>query len=150
MARFGVGHAGATSGTNLTIISVNVTATLTRPKIYDLTIGSDATPADQAAEFQVLRISASGSTGTALTAMGLESTSLTANANSIGGPFTVEPTFVVGPMLSIALNQRATFRWVAAPGSELTGGPLQSSGIALRSIASGATYALVGSLLWEE
>lgn len=155
MALFGVGHDGATAGTNQTVISVNTTGVV-RPVIYELTIGSDAAPADHQALFHILRISASGSTGTSLTAMGILSTAQTSSSSLIGGAFTTEPTFLTGTLLEIPLNRRATFRWAAAPGGGFAAGPVASSGIGLRCISAvdtagtGVNYGLSASLNFDE
>ena len=89
-----------------------------RPKIYDLICGSDATPADNAAEYNLQRHTAAG-TSTAFTPVALDPADPTSLA-AAGQNHSVEPTYTAAALLlEWAQNQRATFRWVAAPNSEL-------------------------------
>jgi hypothetical protein len=98
---------------------VGVTSAATiRPKIYDLICGSDATPADNAAEYNLQRHTAAG-TSTAFTPVALDPGDPASLAAS-GYNHSVEPTYTAAALLlEWAQNQRATFRWVAAPNSEL-------------------------------
>ena len=103
-----------------------------RPKVFDLIVGSSATPADNACKFQIQRCTSVGTPGSTpvptpddpadpacLTTAGL----LT---------FTGGPTLTAGAMLlQWSQNQRATFRWVAAPGKELVMPATASNGLAL-------------------
>lgn len=98
---------------------VGVTSAATiRPKVYDLICGSDATPADNAAEYNLQRHTAAG-TSTAFTPVALDPGDPVSLAAS-GFNHSVEPTYTANALLlEWAQNQRATFRWVAAPNSEL-------------------------------
>ncbi len=92
--------------------------TTTRARCYDFTVGSDGTPADVALNYTCIRFTASG-TGTPITPEALDSEApaalITVEDNN-----TAEPTYVVAEILwQIAANQRATYRWVAAPDGEL-------------------------------
>ncbi len=100
-----------------TALSLNGVTT-TRAKVYDFTVGSDGTPADVALNYTAIRFTASG-TGTGFTSEPLDSDApaglITAETNH-----TIEPTYVTANILwQIAANQRATYRWVAAPDGEL-------------------------------
>ena len=53
-------------------------------------------------------------------------------------------------MLMIALNQRATFRWVAAPGGELMTTALALNGIMLNSVGSTGTPNCNATIHWME
>jgi hypothetical protein len=89
-----------------------------RGRIYDLIMGSEATPADAALLWTVQRYTAAG-TNTAVTPQKLDPADA-AFLGEAGENHTVEPTYTAGAIvLNIPLNQRATFRWVAAPGGEL-------------------------------
>src|SRR3990172_3436875 len=106
-----------TNTLSTTILSLNATSTV-RPVIYDLICGSDATPADNAAEYSLRRCSLNG-TGTAVTPAALDPADPAAVTASVQA-HTTEPTYTAGVnLLNWAQNQRATFRWVAAPGGEL-------------------------------
>jgi len=92
--------------------------TTTRAKCYDFTVGSNDTPADVALEYTVIRFSASG-TGTAVVPEALDSDA-PASLLTVEQNHTIEPTYVTAEILwHIAANQRATYRWVAAPDGEL-------------------------------
>lgn len=89
-----------------------------RIAVYDLICGSDATPADNAAEYVLQRSTAAG-TSTAVTPRPLD-LDAPAAVTTAGEAHTVEPTYTADLiMLQWAQNQRATFRWVAAPGGEI-------------------------------
>lgn len=99
----------------------SMTADGTRPRrarIYDIMFGSEATPADAALLWTIRRCSAAG-TSTAVTPQNLDPASATTEYDA-GENHSVEPTYTAGAiLLNVPLNQRATFRWVAAPGGEL-------------------------------
>lgn len=153
--RYSLLASGYTVGTNKTLLSVNQpsSATSTRPKIYDVVIGSNATPADQATQFDFLRLTAAG-TSTATSGNALDPgdpASLLAVATGTQTAYTAEPTYTASStLLRMTLNQRATFRWVAAPMSELIVPNTASNGIGLRSIASTGTPTYDATVLWEE
>ena len=92
--------------------------TTTRAKVYDFTVGSDGTPADVALNYTAIRFTASG-TGTPFTPEPLDSDA-PASLLTVEENHTIEPTYVTADILwQIAANQRATYRWVAAPDGEL-------------------------------
>ncbi len=106
-----------TNTLNTTILALISAATI-RPKIYDLIMGSDDTPADNAAEYVLQRFTAPG-TSTSVTPQPLDPADPAALA-SAGEAHSAEPTYTANQiLLQWAQNQRATFRWVAAPGGEI-------------------------------
>ena len=120
-----------------TIITLNGVTT-TRAEVYDFTVGSDATPADVALQFVAQRFTVSG-TGTAVTPRPLDldapAALVTAEENH-----TIEPTYTADLILwRIAANQRATYRWVAAPDGELMIPATADSGIGWTTIAASGT-----------
>lgn len=139
MARYAVAHQTA-AGSDLGIINLNNGATV-RCVLYELVMGSDATPADHAGEFVVNRTTAAGGGGTALTETPLDSLTVAATTAGTGGTFTAQPTDTANTeMLMIALNQRATFRWIAAPGGELIGIASANNGLFLRSVGHSGRF----------
>jgi len=107
--------------------------TTSRGKLYDLICGSDATPADNAVEFNIRRFATSNGTGTAVTPNPLD---MADGAAEIDGTFnhSAEPSYTVaGEVLQWAQNQRATFRWVAAPGGEIVIPATSDSGVGIVS-----------------
>lgn len=141
----------------ITATSTNGTGTagtiLKRGKLYDLLVGTNGTPADQYMQFDVVR--ATYATSTAITTGGvLFLSSLSSNFNldyadgaaacNISINSSVE-TYLTSPieLWDVAVNQRASYRWVAAPGSELVY-PAASSGagpnaLSVRALSGGYT-----------
>jgi hypothetical protein len=121
-----------------------------RQKLYELIFGSEATPADNAFLWQAQRATTQG-TGTTVTAPPpLDAADAAALADVLEN-HTVDPTLTANTVtLSIALNQRATFRWVAAPGSELVIPATANNGYAIRTPTAGGLVAVTATLLFEE
>jgi len=97
-----------------TIVSLANAGTTIRHILYDIMLGSATTPADNAYHITVGRITAEG-TNTDVVPVAHDSSS---PASLVGGGsnHTVEPTYTAGAeVLSIAMNQQATFRWVVPP-----------------------------------
>src|SRR3990167_390158 len=74
-----------------TIVSLNATTT-SRPMIYDLTVGSNATPADNACVHALRRFSTTNGTGTALTPAALDPANPAA-VHAASRAHTVEPSY---------------------------------------------------------
>lgn len=121
----------------------------TRAWVYDLLIGSDATPADLAGNFQLARNTASGS-ATSVTPLSLDGAN-PASLLTAGTSNTVEPTYT-SAALQFGLNQRATFRWVAAPGGEIVipAVAAAASGLGVRSLTHGGTPTVMATIHWME
>ena len=145
--RYGTTHE-TPAGTNLTILEL-VAATTTRGWIYDIVIGSDAAPADIATEFNLIRGTVSG-TGTGTDEVALDPADPAALLTGEGGTFTGQTKTANTSMMEIALNQRATFRWVAAPESEIVVPATSDNWVGLESIASGGTPNINVTFLWLE
>ena len=89
-----------------------------RGKIYDAVVGQGGAPADNVIAWLVRRATTTG-TSTPVTAQPLDDAAPTALL-AAGENHTVEPTMAAGSeLLDFPLNQRATFRWVAAPNGEI-------------------------------
>ena len=136
------------AGTNLTILALESSASVVG-KIHQLVLGSDATPADVATRFDVLRHTAAGVGGTAVVEKPTDPQAAAASCNLRGGTMT-EPTYEADFLLEIALNQRATFTWIANPGRELRTTVAAANGIGVRSISSGGTPNINCTLAWDE
>jgi hypothetical protein len=119
-----------------------------RIKIYDLIVGSEATPADNAFLFVHQRTTAAG-TSTAVTPQALDPADAAAVAVA-GQNHTIEPTYTSNAfLLTVPLNQRATFRWVAAPGGELLVPATASNGVGMSTPTSSAV-AITETVFFEE
>ncbi len=126
-----------------------VGTTAVRPQVYDVLVSSVATPADQAGEYFIQRITTAG-TSTALTPGALNSGDPAATT-ICGSNHSAEPTYTANTvMLRFATNQRATFRWVAAPESELVGPATASNGFGLLANATTAAVAMAYTVLFAE
>jgi hypothetical protein len=135
------GFSGSITGTVTAAISTAVLVTATtavRPYLLDLIISSAATPADNASEWQVVRSTAAGTT-TAVVPTAFDSGDPA--ATSICGKISsVTPTYSpTVSLLDIAHNQRATFRWVAAPGEEIVAPATASNGFGVQCVGIGGS-----------
>ena len=138
-----------TSAATKTIWSVVGTSAV-RPAIYDVILSSNATPADNSSEWQLLRCTAAG-TATAVTPTAVDSGDPAATG-VCGKNHTVEPTYSPAvSLLDFAYNQRATFRWVAAPGSEISCPATAANGVGLQCQGvGGAGVAVISTVLFME
>lgn len=108
------------------------TATLTSAEVYDVMFGTDGTPADNTVTYDISRQTAAA-TGTAVTPVALDGSKRAAGTVGTANA-TVEGTITgASSVLSIAVNQRASYRWVAAPGSELIIPATNLAGFAFRA-----------------
>lgn len=110
-------------------------ADATRPRrlfVHDLMFGCEATPADAALLWTVARVTAAG-TSTAVTIAYLDPGD-SATEYDAGENHSIDATITTNTnLLNIPLNQRATFRWVAAPGFELAMPQTASNGFSVKT-----------------
>jgi hypothetical protein len=139
-----------TASTTLSVGSINAPgASMRRIKVYDLVVGSEATPADNAFLWQAQRCTTAG-TATAVTPQPLDPADAAA-VSAAAENHTVDPTLTANAvLLSLPLNQRASFRWVAAPGGELVIPATASNGIAIRTPTAGGLVAVSSTVHFEE
>ena len=120
-----------------------------RVKWYDLLIGTNGTPADNFIEWTVDKVTLA-STATTATPQPLDAadaaavSTVTVNSSQFGTITANSEVFYVG------VNQRASYRWVAAPGSELVAPATSSAGFQLRARSAGYTGTVTGTLLFQE
>ena len=145
----GTQQATATAYTGA-ILGVSAQGTTPRRiKVYDVLIGTNGTPADNFLEWDISRITAS-STTTVLAAQPLDPadaaalTVATVNSSTFGTITSGSNVFYVG------VNQRASYRWVAAPGGELVSPATSSNGFQLRCRSGGYTGTATGTFHFEE
>jgi hypothetical protein len=122
-------------------ISNIISTTAIRPMIYDIIMGSTATPADNSAKFQLQRCTTAGTTPTTtITPTPIDPGDPASTATSFQGTWATNPTLTANLfVLQWSQNQRATFRWVAAPTSELVMPATASNGLALVNPAIGGS-----------
>lgn len=145
---YAVAGSNATGTANKTLWNV-IGSTAIRPRVYDLTVGCSATPADQAASFQVARTTAVGTAGSAVTPNPLDPGD-PASVSTAGVTHSAEPTYAATPLYQVSMNQRATYRWVAATGGELVGSATASNGVAGKLLAATVSLVLDGVVHFNE
>lgn len=119
MARWGV-SANKGSANVQGVLYLNAAASSPRrAKVYDLSMGCGASPADNAFIWIIQRCT-TAPTATGLTPNSLDPADTLASTIVANHTVTVDGTLTAAALLyRDALNQRATFRWVAAPYGEL-------------------------------
>jgi hypothetical protein len=123
--------------------------TTTRPVVFDVLVGSTATPADNALEFILQRYTAAG-TSTSVTPTALDSGDPAAIATA-GANHTVEPTYSAGAVLiDLAMNQRATQRWVPSPGREIKLPATANYGVGLQPVHASFTGNVTATIWFED
>ncbi len=121
-----------------------------RPGIYDILFGHGSAPADTVVRWEVPRGGTASATGTPAVENALDPGAPTAECVT-EEEITASSTIIVdSQLLDFDLNQRATFRWVAAPGSELKIAAVATDSIFFN--ASSASYTGIArvTVLWEE
>lgn len=122
--------------------------TFRRGKIYDWMIGSDeGTPADNRYLWAMDRGTTGLGTSTPVTPSPLDPADAAALLDA-GDAYTVNPTIGVR-LLSLPQNERATIRWVAAPGSELVLAATTLLSIVAR-LQTATARAVATTILFEE
>ena len=134
------------TASQVSLIDVVSTAAI-RPAVYDFSIGTTGTPADNSLTWEVRRFTASG-TRTGVTPTALDSGDPAATALS-GQNHTVEPTYTT-ELWTLGMNQRASYRWVAAPGSEFVCPATANNGIGVSALSAAYTGDAVCSLMHAE
>jgi len=144
------GTAQAIAAAYKTIVALTAaTATLRRAWPYEINVGADGTPADNALVFDLSRQTAAG-TSTPATPTSLDPAD--AAADTVGSVnFTAEGTITAASSLwSLAMNQRASYRWVAREGAEFVIPATNLAGVALRCKSAAYTGTVTGQLHHQE
>ena len=121
-----------------------------RNKIYDIMVGANGTPSDSPVEWDLSRITANSTSTTVapppLDAADAAATTIATINSSQAGTISVPNMWYVG------INERASYRWVAAPGSELVAPATSSAGFQLRARSATSPYAstVTATILFEE
>lgn len=137
-----------TASTTLAVGVIQSTATTPgRIKVYDLIVGSEASPADNVFLYTLDKVTAQGSLagGTAVTPQKLDEADRAALADALDTNITTNPT-IGGRLLTIPLNQRATMRWVAPPGGELVSPATDNTGFALQTPTASGLVAVSSTI----
>ena len=150
MARYSAsGTQTLASGATTALSVTSNTSTVQRNWVYELTFGNVGTPADQVSVITVQRVTAPG-TATGVTPTRLDLADREAQAVA-GEKHSSEPTYTsTEELMEVPLNHRATFRWVAAPGSEIVCPATSGDGIGVHSLHASATTDWRVTALWLE
>lgn len=109
-----------------------------RFKLYDFIIGSDAAPADNPYLWEVYKRTGAATAGSAPTIYALDQSDSIASTLVVNQAPTTNGAGGTTPMWGVPLNQRASFRWVASPGSEFISPATASNGFAFATPTSSA------------
>jgi len=132
-----------------TVLTVTAQTTgLCRAKFYEINCGADGVPADNPLVYDIVRCSTVGTGGATITAPPLDPAD-TAAAMVATGNQTGEPTPGV-VLLTVPLNQRATYRWVASPGNEFVTPATNTNGLAFRCLSTIYASTIVYDAMWLE
>lgn len=123
------------------------TATIRRGRLYDVMFGTLGTPNDTSYQFDIMRQTTAG-TGTSATPSPLDTTDA-ASGSVATVNCTAEPTTGVS-VLALGINQRASYRWVAAPGSELMWPATNLAGLGLRAQSAAGVATATGDFMYME
>jgi hypothetical protein len=139
MARWSIAANKGAGNVQSVALLVAAAASMRRAKIYDWTLGCGASPADNSFTHIGQRCTTAG-TGAALTPNSLDAGDTLASTIVCKDTVTVDPTLTAAAFaFRKPLNQRATFRWVAAPYGELIIPATASNGFALGLSAATTT-----------
>lgn len=139
----------AITSTYKTLLALTAaTATLRQGRLYDLEFGTLGTPANQTYEFDLSRQTAAG-TSTAVTPVALNPND--AASGTVGSAnFTAEGTITAtSSMFYLGINQQASYRWVASPGSEIFWPATNLAGVALRTRSVSGGTATATAQFWH-
>ncbi len=138
------------AGSTLTILKIVSPGTTRRGWIYDLVIGSDATPADVATEFNLIRGTVSGTPTSSPTGRALDPGNPAAILLPEAGTFSGQTKTASTSLLNAAVNQRATYRHVFVEGGEIVIPAAADNWVGLESIGSGGTPNINATFHWME
>lgn len=112
-----------------------------RAGLYEYVFGSSGSPADNAVQYSFQRCTTAGTAGSSITPQALDPGDPAAVSTSGLATFSGGPTLTANAFLAqFGLNQRATYRWIAAPGAELKIPATANNGIAVLPIAVSAAF----------
>lgn len=101
-----------------------------RFQLYDFAIGSDAAPNDNAFLWEIYKRTGTATAGSAPSVSQLDISDTIASTLVANQAPTTNGSGGSTAIFGVPLNQRASFRWVAAPGSELVAPATASNGFA--------------------
>lgn len=138
-----------TASATLDVGSINSDAsTPRRAWLYDVILSSESSPADNLILLSALRATTVG-TADAVTEEPLDPADAASSAAVVEN-HTVNGTSAGGDLLAFSLNQRATMRWVAAPGGALVVPAVANNGLAFQTLTIVGTPLVTLTTHYEE
>lgn len=138
-----------TASTTLPFIGISNAGATLRPAIYEFTFGSSGSPANQAASVLFQRSTTVGAS-TGFTPVALDPANPAATTTA-GFTYTTGPTLTANAYLyRFGINQQATFRWIAATGSEMVMPTTSANGIMVLNPAVSSTWSAEATMLFSE
>lgn len=130
------------------------TATLRRAFMYEWTVGPASVPnaTDCELVWSIIKQTSAGTGGVTLTMNTLDQADAAAGSVALGN-FTVEPTGAeTGIIDTLGANQRASYRWVVAPGGpgEIVIPATNVAGIGIRTKSSTYVGNAAAAMKWRE
>jgi len=149
MARWGVAFNSGGSSVKSVGLLVAAASSPRRAKVTDWKIGSSQSPADNTFT-HIIQACTTAGTGAAKTPMASDAADTLASTIVAKDTITADPTLTAGAFYAnLAVNQRASFRWVAAPFFELIIPATASNGFAF-AVSSASTTTFAEDVLYEE
>ena len=140
----------ASASGDATALSFCAQSTAHRNTVYELWMGNEGAPADLTTVYTIARVTSDGTSSDAVTPSPIDPADR-ASQCTCQENHTAEPAYASGgELLEIPLNHRATFRWVAAPGSELITPATNNSGLGAKALHASATTEWRVGFMWEE
>lgn len=137
------------TSTYKSLLTAVSSATVRRIKLYDINFGTNGTPADNYMEWDVSRQTAAG-TISSITPNPLDPADAVALTTAAANATTEGTVTANSSLYYLGENQRASWRWVASPGSELVGPATSAAGFAMRVRSGGYTGTATWTALFEE
>ena len=150
---YGVAYTGSVGSATHTQLGIWEPATpLSRFRLFEFGISASPAPADNTTRFTVNRFGTAAPTGGSAISGGslppLDVGEPASAALGMGGATGGET--IGAQLMMVSVNQRATFRWVAAPTKELVCIITTLNGIGLYAAYQSAAYALDCYIMWDE
>ncbi len=134
-----------------TLVNIFSVAAVARGRINNIIVSSGAAPDDQANNFEVKRTT-SGATGegAGVTPVALDPNTVASSFDGSEGHSTEPTETASSEMLAFSLNQRATFSWLANPGSEIILPATTNNGANVVRRSGTAAYVIDCTVIFEE
>lgn len=131
------------------VIMTAQTTGLRRGKLDELVVGADGTPADNAIVWDISRQTAAGTATSATPTLKDPGDPAAATVGAVNA--TAEGTITASSsLLAVAINQRASYRWVASPGGELVWPATNAAGLAARAKSPAYTSTVTAAAGFQE